>query len=239
MNYQKSDPKTIQLMFDSIAKRYDLTNTVLSFRLHRYWNRELVKKVKKTLPGHTLLDLCSGTGDIALEYLKASNIPCRAYFIDFSPEMLAFAKEKSREKAAPKHRIEFIEADVQHIPLASDFADNATMAYGIRNVKNPAVCIREAHRLLKKGGVFGILELTQPTNPLLKAGHTFYLRFILPILGKLLTDNQEAYRYLSNSIHTFIAPSEIEKMMKEAGFSETECFPLTGGIATIILGRKK
>lgn len=239
MTYQKSDPKTIQSMFNNIARRYDFTNAVLSFRMHKSWNQRLVNEVIKPDTSHTLIDLCAGTGDIAFEYLKVASNPCHAHLIDFSSDMLACAKEKSKKNTMQRHTINYIEADVQTIPLPSAIADAATMAYGIRNVKNPKVCIEEAYRLLKPGARFGILELTQPKNAIMKKGHHLYLKYLLPILGKWLTSDQEAYRYLCNSIHTFIAPEEIEKILKASGFVKTRCIPLSGGIATLIVGQKK
>ena len=112
------------------------------------------------------------------------------------------------------------------------------MAYGIRNVQDPSLCIQEVFRVLKPGGSFGILELTRPRSLILRAGHHLYLHKLLPLLGKLLTDNQQAYQYLCQSIETFIEPQEIEKLLQYNGFIQTERLCLAGGIATIILGTK-
>jgi demethylmenaquinone methyltransferase/2-methoxy-6-polyprenyl-1,4-benzoquinol methylase len=112
------------------------------------------------------------------------------------------------------------------------------MAYGIRNVQDPKSCIHEVARLLKPGGRLGILELTRPSFPLLRLGHQFYLKTIIPFFGKWLTDNEDAYRYLCRSIQTFIEPQEIEKLLIEARFQKTKRIPLTGGIATLIVGTK-
>lgn len=237
--YRKDSPATIQSMFNSIAKRYDLTNAVLSFSLHRYWNRTLVKYVKQTSSSPVLLDLCSGTGDIAFAYLKQVSSPCQAYLIDFSSEMLEHAKQKANVLNLPSSQpISFIEADVQQIPLPDQIANCATMAYGIRNVQDPKLCIQEVSRLLKPGSCFGILELTRPNIRLLRWGHQFYLRRVLPFLGKRLTDNEQAYQYLCRSIQSFVAPEDIQKLLVENGFENSKILPLAGGIATIILGYK-
>lgn len=137
-----------------------------------------------------------------------------------------------------RHQLSYIEADVQKLPLLDNFADCATMAYGIRNVQDPSLCIRDTFRVLKPGGSFGILELTRPRSPFLRKGHQFYLQIFLPLLGKWLTDNQQAYRYLCQSIETFIEPTEIENLFKQLGFIRTECRSLAGGIATLIMGNK-
>lgn len=238
--YNKNQPSSIKAMFNSIANRYDFTNAVLSFYLHKLWNRQLTKRAGHPFRArHTLLDLCSGTGDIAFHYLKKRAHPCRAYLIDFSGEMLGEAKKKAEKLPLDRHDIIYIEADVQKLPLPDDYAECATMAYGIRNVKNPAQCFQELFRVLKPGGRFGILELTRPENRLLNAGHQLYLRTFLPLFGRWLTKNEGAYQYLRQSIHTFIAPKELEKLLKATGFSRTEVIKLSGGIATIIMAYKE
>lgn len=236
--YQKESPSTIQSMFNNIAKRYDLTNHILSFSMHKYWNRQLVKATLQNTPNHTYLDLCSGTGDIAFDYLKCVKNPCQAYLIDFSSEMLEQAKLKGKQKKFDTHSTTFIEADVLQLPLIDQMADCATMAYGIRNVQDPYKCLEEVYRVLKPGGCFAILELTRPENRFLNFGHQLYLKTMLPVFGKLLTKNQDAYQYLCQSIHRFTAPTELEKMMKEIGYVNTEKCPLSGGVATIIKGCK-
>jgi demethylmenaquinone methyltransferase / 2-methoxy-6-polyprenyl-1,4-benzoquinol methylase len=237
-DYNKNDPSTIQSMFNSIAKRYDLTNAVLSMQLHKRWNRILVNSLLSRTQGNVWLDLCSGTGDIAFQYLKTASHPCEVYFVDFCSGMLACAQSKVSTRCSSYHHLHFIEADVQELPLQNNLSHYASMAYGIRNVKNPFICLKEVFRVLKPGGYFGVLELTQPENRFLKLGHHLYLRTALPLLGKWLTANEEAYQYLQNSIHTFIAPSELEKLFLKAGFIHTEKHSLSGGIATILIGQK-
>lgn len=236
--YDKKKPQTIQTMFNSIANRYDFTNAILSLQLHKYWNRKLVKTLQDYSQGKCLVDLCCGTGDICFEFLKRSKSLQEVHLIDFSSEMLALAKIKAHTSLKNKPQLSFIEADAQHIPLPNEMADFVSMAYGIRNIHSPIKSIKETYRILKPGGSFGILELTQPSQPLLKKGHTFYLKRILPFLGKWITSNQEAYQYLCNSIHTFISPVNLEKLMIEAGFQETKKIALSGGIATIVIGKK-
>ena len=237
--YRKESPATIQSMFNNIAKRYDLTNGILSLMLHKYWNRALVRRVQQKHSPHTLLDLCSGTGDIAFDYLKKLSLPCQAYFIDFSSEMLAHAEKKEKRlNISPIHQLSYIEADVQYLPLPNEIADCATMAYGMRNVKDPVLCIQEVSRVLKPGGCFGILELTRPKHPLLRLGHQIYLKTFLPLFGKWLTENELAYQYLNQSIQSFAAPEELQNHLIRNGFSKTEIVRLSGGVATIILGYK-
>ena len=237
MMYNKNDPSTIQDMFDSIAERYDRANAFLSFNLHKRWNKKLIDEVGLLKKSHNFLDLCCGTGDIALGYLSGTTATNNAFLVDFSENMLSCAKKKLSNRFA-RCAIHYVQADVQKLPLPSNSIDRATMAYGIRNVKNPTVCLNEIYRTLKSGGQLGILELTQPKQLILRYGHQFYLKAILPLLGRMITSNQAAYQYLQNSIRTFISPIELEKMLLHAGFKQTKTIPLAGGIATILIGSK-
>ena len=238
-SYDKNDPDTIKLMFGSIAQHYDRTNAILSLKLHQYWNSSLVRQVLTSTKPSTFLDLCCGTGDIAYSYLSKTSAKTKAYMLDFCEEMLVLAKEKSEKMGLHHHHdLVFLQADAQNIPLKTSSVDCATISYGIRNIKTPSQCIKEAFRVLKPGGVFGILELTRPKNSLLHFFHKIYLTNILPLVGKFCTPNQKAYQYLCNSIHSFISPEELIKMMKEAGFQEIKSHSHLGGIATILLGKK-
>lgn len=238
-HYDKNDPKTIQNMFGSIAQSYDKTNAVLSFQMHRYWNSQLIRQTTSVSKPGVLLDLCCGTGEIAFTYLKKSTMPCQVTLLDFCEEMLGCAKEKARQlKYDSQHNLTYLHADAQSLPISDNSIALATMAYGIRNVKDPAKCAREVLRVLQPGGVYGILELTEPKNPILRYAHNLYLRTFLPILGKCLTSNQEAYKYLCNSIHSFIKPLELERILVDTGFEQTKRIPLMGGIATILIAKK-
>lgn len=236
ISYQSSEPDTIQKMFNSIAKRYDLANAILSFQLHKRWNKRLVQSVAPPAYPHVFLDLCSGTGDIACHYLRHTTAPCQTFLVDFSAQMLAYAKQKMPLQSG--FSIQFIEADVHHLPFEEAMADRMTMAYGIRNVQDPFQCLQEAYRVLKPGGAFGILELTRPKNRLLRLGHQGYLKILLPLMGKWLTDNADAYRYLCNSIQHFIEPEKLEMLLQQAGFIQTSRLSLAGGIATLLVGHK-
>lgn len=236
-NYNKNEPETIQAMFGSIAGQYDKVNAINSLQLHKKWNQQLIGLTAANNPS-TLLDLCCGTGDIALSYLNKSSTSKQAVMLDFCEEMLQCAKKKAEKLNLGRHQISYIKADAQEIPLASETIPCATMAYGIRNIQDPLKCMKEVYRVLQPGGSFGILELTRPSNPFLRAGHYLYLTLVLPLIGKLVTSNQEAYQYLGKSIHRFMPADELEKMMREAGFQQTSQKKLSAGIATIVIGQK-
>jgi len=236
--YKKDDPESIQKMFGSIASRYDRTNAILSFQLHRFWNSQLLKEVTDAHNPESMLDLCCGTGEIAFSYLKKSKQPKKIYMLDFCEEMLDCARHKGKALIFKTHQISYIQADAELIPMKNESVHCATVAYGIRNIRDPKKCIDEVYRVLKPGGTFGILELTQPTNAFLQMGHQVYLKAVLPLVGRLITSNKEAYEYLCNSINAFVKPAKLELMLKDAGFVQTMQKPLAGGIATIIYGKK-
>lgn len=235
--YNKNDSESFKKMFSSIAKQYDRNNAILSLQMHKYWNRCLIETTLKKNAPQSYLDLCCGTGEIALNYLKYCSSPVNTYLLDFCPEMLSLARERA-EKLTHPHQISYIHADAQDIPLEKETIDGVTMAYGIRNIPHPNKCFSEVYRVLKSGGKIGILELTSPRHPILKMGHSLYLNFVVPLLGKLITSNGDAYQYLCNSIEAFIQPQELEKILIANGFKKITIKPLMGGIATIFLAEK-
>jgi demethylmenaquinone methyltransferase / 2-methoxy-6-polyprenyl-1,4-benzoquinol methylase len=235
--YNKNDPQSIQRMFGSIAKQYDRTNAILSFNMHKIWNKKLIQETLNIHTSLTYLDLCCGTGEIALNYLKNAKNPCEAYMLDFCPEMLHVAKDRMKDLGS--HKLTFLQADAQAIPLTNETIHYATMAYGIRNIPDPEKCFKEVYRVLKSGGKLGILELTQPHNVFLKAGHTVYLNTFLPVMGKVVTSNRDAYQYLCNSIKAFTKPEQLKETLRRCGFKNVHVKPLTGGIATIIVAEKQ
>lgn len=239
--YNKQDPTSIRTLFGSIAKRYDLGNAVLSMRLFRRWNARLIEGIVKPQQPKVLLDLCCGTGDIAFTYLSEAKItPETIYMIDFCPEMLKQARVKA--ESLPKRQrssIHYITGDAQDIPLPDASVDCVTIAYGIRNVANPAKCIGEVFRILRPGGSVGILELTRPDNPFMRFGHALYLRTIVPVVGRFLTSNRQAYEYLQRSIRHFIPTEDLQQMLQATGFAQATVTTLSAGIATIISGQKE
>lgn len=223
--YNKNDPASIQEMFATIAKDYDRANLTLSLGLCKQWNKALVKKVQGA---NFLLDLCAGTGEIAAHFLK-KNPTKEALLVDFSAEMLEIASKRG---------LKTLQADACDIPLDEASFDAITCAYGVRNIINPTLCFKEAYRLLQMGGVFCILELTRPKNPLLHLSHHLYLSTIVPLLGKLVARNKKAYNYLQGSIKAFSSPDELKNLLEKVGFHSLEIEPLTGGVATIITAKK-
>lgn len=237
--YTPKQPSSIQSLFNSIAKQYDFGNALLSFQIHRLWNKMLIKEALWAHEPKTYLDLCCGTGDIAFSYLKKQKKPTTGYMLDFSPGMLALAKEKEVRTKLNQHTLHYIQADAQQIPLPKKSVEVVTLAYGIRNVQNPYLCAQEAFRVLCPRGCFAILELTRPNNCFLRWGHSFYLKYLLPFMAGWITSNKEAYHYLCDSIHHFMAPEEVVDMLEKTGFSHVQSRPLTGGIATLFICKSR
>jgi demethylmenaquinone methyltransferase / 2-methoxy-6-polyprenyl-1,4-benzoquinol methylase len=237
-NYTKKEPETIESLFNKIAPQYDRANSLMSLNLHKKWNKALAKIIRSHSKPQRLLDLCCGTGEIAFETLQQIKSPIEAFLLDFSQNMLDCAREKAETKRLDQHRLHYLHADAHRVPLPSESIDAATIAYGIRNVKNPAGCIQEVHRVLNKGGIFAILELTQPSNPIMKLGHQLYMKAFLPLIGKFIASDKQAYQYLCHSIQEFLKPIELASLLEKQGFHQIAIKPLNGGIATIVMGRK-
>lgn len=235
MTYTKSSPPTIEKLFSIIASRYDLCNKTLSFNLHKRWNRKLVNELIGSAKPEHILDLCAGTGDIAFEFKRQIGQDVKITLLDFCAPMLDIAKTKAEKSGTSSFT--FIQGDATILPFEHEQFSHISIAYGIRNVQEPLKCVSEAFRVLKKGGHFGILELTRPQNRFISACHSLYLKRFVPLIGGLLTKNKEAYEYLNNSIHHFSAES-IKNKLESVGFQNIKTIPLNFGIASIITARK-
>ncbi len=213
-----------QQLFSEIAPTYERNNALLSFGLHRYWNRCLARAITPYAEGGTLLDLCAGTGDITHAYLQQTTSPQKVILLDFCPEMLAIACAKE----AGAHDLSYIEADAQDLPLEDHAISAVTCAYGMRNIADPIKAGQEVLRVLKPGGVFGILELTRPRHFPFNLLHTLHLKTLVPLFG-------HAYRYLSTSVSAFTEPAKLSAVLQSLGFDEIERRPLFFGTATLLL----
>lgn len=224
------DPATIRAMFGKIAKRYDLANSIVSLNFQKSWNKKLAASL---VHSQILLDLCSGTGEIAFRWLDLQKRPKVAILLDFCEEMLQGACAKS-SPYIDKHTLKIIKADACSLPLEAGSVDGISIAYGIRNIQHPEKCFSEAFRVLQPLGKLAILELTEPSNPILNKLHRTYLDYVLPHLGGFITQQQEPYAYLAKSIQNFTKPQAIKDQLLKAGFIDVSIRPLTFGIATLI-----
>jgi demethylmenaquinone methyltransferase/2-methoxy-6-polyprenyl-1,4-benzoquinol methylase len=220
----------VRRMFESVAPRYDLLNHVLSMGIDRSWRRRVVEALELR-PEQTVLDLCCGTGDLALALAPQA----RTSACDFTLPMLAKAKLKA---AAAKTKIDLAAADALSLPFASGSFDAATVAFGVRNLEDMGAGLREIRRTLKPGGVLAILEFSQPHRWWMRVPYRFYLNVILPRVGSYLSRRKDAYRYLADSIMGFPDPETLVGILTEAGYSAVTYERLSGGIVALHLARK-
>ena len=224
----------VRRMFDGIAERYDRMNHLLSLGLDRRWRREAVAALGPH-DGGTYLDIGCGTGDVALEILGR----CPGASVvgaDLSPAMLAVAARKAAAAGKPD-RLSLLVADGTALPFADGSFAGVATAFCIRNVADRPAALAEMRRVVAPGGNAVLLELTVPPNPLVRLGHTLYLRCIVPLLGRLLARREDAYQYLADSIRAFPSPESVVAMMGEAGFASPCCRALSGGIVALFAAR--
>jgi demethylmenaquinone methyltransferase/2-methoxy-6-polyprenyl-1,4-benzoquinol methylase len=218
-------------MFGTIAARYDLLNHVLSANLDRGWRRAATRELPEGLPCR-VLDLCGGTGDLAIEIARRrpeSTVIC----CDFSHPMLALAREKLDRRGLGR-RCWLLEADGLRLPFAAGTFDAVTIAFGLRNLADPGAGLREIHRVLRAGGRLVVLEFSRPTGRWLSRLYAVYLNRVVPRLGRTLgKDPGGAYVYLARTIAGFAEPSLLAAWMREAGFAGPGWRHLTGGIVAI------
>lgn len=219
----------IQTMFASIAPRYDLTNDVLSLGMHRLWKHRAIAALNLK-PGNHVLDLCTGTGDLA--FIAATKVAPHGSVtgLDFVPQMVEIAKHKALQSSLP---LNFITGDVMSLPFEGASFDAVTIAFGIRNVDEPLRGLKEIRRILKPGGRAVVLEFGQVEVPVLKQIYNFYSQKILPLLGSGLTGNKDAYEYLESSSRNFPAGENFLALLRQGGFNKVSADRLFGGIAYI------
>ena len=227
----------VRAMFASIAGKYDFLNHLLSLNIDRSWRRFTTKTVPPT-PGVPVLDCCTGTADLALEYDRAGGGRSSVIGSDFCREMLEIGRKKV-DKAKAGGRITLVEGDTQRLPAPDDTFGVVTVAFGLRNVADTAKGIDEMIRVARPGGQVAILEFSKPRKPILKSLYLYFFRKILPKVGQTIAPNShEAYSYLPASVLQFPDGQEMLDLLSSRGLRETKQYPLTLGIATLYVGTK-
>ena len=230
------DPEKISGMFDAIAGRYDLLNTVLSAGLDRYWRRRAINALKLT-GRERVLDVCTGTADVAIGAARRAKGAARVVGVDFSGSMLAHGLVKVKH-AALSDRIQLIRGDAMALPAADSSVDAATIAFGIRNVQRAEVACRELWRVLRPGGRFAILEFGLPVIPAVRPLYFWYFNQVLPRIGRAVSRHDAAYSYLPQSVGSFQFGEEFARVLRDTGFSQVEAGPLALGIVYLYTGQK-
>ena len=226
MSVDKS-PSRISGMFDAIAPRYDLLNHVLSAGLDRRWRDRAVDALGLG-PNARVLDLCTGTGDLAIATVTRA-AGATVVGVDFAGEMLRLGLAKLR-RGGFERTIRLVRGDAARIPVATASCDAATIAFGIRNVAEPERALAELARVLRPGARLAILEFGQPRIPGVRTLYAWYFRYLLPLVGRTISKHQSAYSYLPASVGTFPPPPEFCRMIAAANFSHVRAVPLTFGI---------
>ena len=231
---QGPDPGRIGRLFGSVAGRYDLANTILSFGIHHLWRRRMARW-SEAPPGGSLLDCATGTGDVVFTFRKILGPEGTAVGADFCRPMLEVARLKAEKKG---FRVSFLQADALRLPFRDSVFDLATIAFGIRNVADPAAGLAEMARVVRPGGTVLVLEFGQVRVPGFRRIYTLFSRHVLPRLGGWITGKKEAYRYLQESSARFPCGGDFLALMEATGrLEDLRSLPLTGGIAWLYRGR--
>jgi demethylmenaquinone methyltransferase/2-methoxy-6-polyprenyl-1,4-benzoquinol methylase len=227
----------IRRMFGQIAPWYDFLNHLLSLNVDKLWRRRVTRLVPPT-PGKPVLDLCTGTGDLAFAFDRAAGGRCTITGSDFCSEMLDLARKKG-EATGTADRIQFVEADAQQLPFPSDHYDLVSVSFGLRNITDTDRGLAEMVRVLAPGGRLAVLEFSRPRGRLLGPLYTGYFTRVLPRIGQLFSKSQEsAYQYLPESVLRFPDGEELAAKLRGHGLTDVTFTPFTFGIATLYVGTK-
>jgi demethylmenaquinone methyltransferase/2-methoxy-6-polyprenyl-1,4-benzoquinol methylase len=228
--------KLVHHHFNTVARRYDLLNTLLSFGLHHVWKWTAVKMMGLK-PGDRVIDVCGGTADLALLAARPVGKAGRVVVYDINRAMMAAGLPKViYSSLAP--RIIFLQGDAERLSCPDAVFDAAMVGFGIRNLTHPEVGFREMYRVLKPGGKLMCLEFSEPVTPWFRRLYDFYSFNIMPAVGKLMVGSWQAYTYLPESIRMFSNPDELSGVLESLGFTQVRYRLLTNGIAVIHLGVK-
>lgn len=226
-------PDRIAGMFDAIAPRYDLLNRVLSAGIDQRWRARAIRSLELT-GRERLLDICTGTADVALQAKGARHV----LGVDFAASMLAIGRDKVRAAGATR-RIALVRGDAARLPVRDSAADAATVAFGIRNVEHPDLACAEMARAIRPGGRLAILEFGVPRVPGIRTLYLWYFKYLLPAIGRVVSGNRVAYSYLPASVRSFPPPPQFVVMLERAGFVAVQAVPLTLGIVYLYTGIRR
>jgi demethylmenaquinone methyltransferase/2-methoxy-6-polyprenyl-1,4-benzoquinol methylase len=232
---RRKEPAEIAGMFDAIAPRYDLLNFVLSAGHDRRWRRRAVDALDLR-PSDVMLDVCTGTADMAVEAIRREPRLAAIIGVDFSLQMLRLAAPKLRKSGRVPALL--AQADATALPLRDEEVDAATIAFGIRNVQRPQRARAELARVIRSGGRLAVLEFGLPRSILFRAIYGWYANRILPLIGRVVSRHRNAYAYLPESVARFQPPEAFAALLTSSGFSQVATVPLTLGIVYLYVARK-
>lgn len=223
-------------VFDAVAGRYDIMNDVMSLGVHRLWKR-LAIDLCGVRPGHTVLDLAAGTGDLTRRFSRLVGEKGQVVAADINASMLNVGRDRLLDSGV-YHNVRFAQANAECLPFVSNSFDCATMAFGLRNVTDKQAALDSLYRVIKPGGSLIVLEFSKPVLPGLGKLYDIYSFKVLPLMGRLIADDEESYRYLAESIRMHPDQQTLKAMMTQAGFERCDYHNLAGGIVAIHRGVK-
>ncbi len=232
---QLNKKEQVEQMFDKISGNYDGLNRVISFGIDVKWRKKVIILVAATAP-KAVLDIATGTGDLAISMANTS--AKRIVGLDISEGMLAVGRKKIAAKDL-SDKIEMVQADSEALPFEDNSFDAITVAFGVRNFENLEKGLAEIYRVLKPGGIFVVLETSVPTKFPFRQGYYFHTKVLLPIIGKLFSQDKVAYSYLSESAASFPYGEKFNNILRKIGFINVEDKPQTFGVATIYTASKE
>lgn len=225
----------VRRLFDAIARRYDRINDLQSAGLHRLWKRRVVK-LAGVGPGDRVLDVCCGTGDVAMRLARAG---AEVTAVDFSEAMLAVARQRARRWRGVAGRVRFLQADAMRLPFADDAFDAVTIAYGLRNLADWRAGLRELIRVTRPGGRVVILDFGKPGCGWWRRLYFGYLRWIVPLWGSWVAGDRSAYAYILESLEAYPAQPGVARALHELGCEPVEVINLLGGAMSLHRGIKR
>ncbi|MDQ2075996.1 bifunctional demethylmenaquinone methyltransferase/2-methoxy-6-polyprenyl-1,4-benzoquinol methylase UbiE [Marinimicrobium sp. ABcell2] len=223
-------------VFHSVAARYDLMNDLMSGGVHRIWKRFTIE-LSAVRPGQRVLDIAGGTGDLSYQFARRVGDEGLVVLADINASMLTVGRDRLLDRGTAGN-IQFAQADAQYLPFPDNTFDCITIAFGLRNVTDKDLALSAMLRVLKPGGRLLVLEFSKPQNSLLEKAYDVYSFKLLPLMGKLVTNDADSYRYLAESIRMHPDQDTLKAMMENAGFVNTEFHNLTGGIVALHKGIK-
>ena len=226
----------VEGIFNSVADRYDLMNDLMSIGIHRIWKRFTIE-LSAVREGNSVLDIAGGTGDLAIKFSDIVGSNGTVVLADINESMLKVGRDKLLDKRW-RRNINFVQTDAQKLPFPDATFECITIAFGLRNVTDKSAALKSMYRALKPGGRLLILEFSKPTNEVLAKAYDAYSFHILPLMGKIVTNDSDSYKYLAESIRMHPDQEALQTLVEDAGFSNCDYYNMTGGIVAIHRGIK-
>ncbi|WP_017728037.1 demethylmenaquinone methyltransferase [Halalkalibacterium ligniniphilum] len=232
----KSKEERVHQVFESIYKKYDMMNSVISFQRHKAWRKDTMKRMD-VKAGQSALDVCCGTGDWTIALAEAVGEKGRVEGLDFSQNMLKIGKQKILEKKLTQ--VTLRHGNAMELPYDDNTFDYVTIGFGLRNVPDYMQVLKEMRRVVKPGGMVVCLETSQPTIPVFKQMYFLYFRRVMPLFGKIFAKSYNEYSWLQESTMSFPGRDRLAEMFREAGLTDVEVKAYSGGVCAMHLGKKK